>query len=219
MQADRNSPVPVGGSNGSCRAAGGNSSARILDAALTLFAERGYEATSTREICELAGITKPTLYYFYENKEGIYRALVRSAMAEFVAIVQEGLRTPGDFRQKIKKTAELTFEHTNRRPRVFRFVFATVYAVNSPFATSTHEDYQRIAAMVVGAADAAVKAGELTVGDNHVRTLVMMGAMAEATSNWLLLGQPKLTRKLADSIVDTLFNGWEPANKNQKSRK
>lgn len=190
-----------------------NSSARILDAALTLFAERGYEATSTREICELAGITKPTLYYFYESKEGIYRELVRSAMAEFVALVEDGLRCPGDFRQKIQKTAELAFEHTNRRPRVFRFVFATVYTVNSPFAGATHADYQRIAEMVVGAADAAIKAGELAPGDNYVRALVMMGAMAEAISNSLLLGRPKLTRRLADAIVDTLFDGWEPTKR------
>jgi AcrR family transcriptional regulator len=194
-----------------------NSSARILDAALTLFSERGYEATSTREICELAGITKPTLYYFYESKEGIYRALVRSAMAEFLALVETGLSSRGDFRQRIQKTAQLTFEHTNKQPRVFRFVFATVYTVNSPFAKDTHEVYQRIAHLVAESAQSAVKQGELTPGDNRVRTLVLMGAMAESISNCLLLGRPKLTRALADSIVDTLFDGWEPPKK--KSRK
>ena len=41
---------------------------RILKKALELFSEKGYDATSVREICEAAGITKPTLYYFYGSK-------------------------------------------------------------------------------------------------------------------------------------------------------
>jgi len=36
---------------------------RLLDAALTLFAEKGYEAASVREIIEATGVTRPVLYY------------------------------------------------------------------------------------------------------------------------------------------------------------
>jgi len=53
---------------------------RILKSALELFSDKGYEATSVREICEAAGITKPTLYHFYGSKEGVYRALVEGAL-------------------------------------------------------------------------------------------------------------------------------------------
>ena len=37
---------------------------RLLDAALTLFAEKGYEAASVREIIEATGVTRPVLYYY-----------------------------------------------------------------------------------------------------------------------------------------------------------
>ncbi len=49
---------------------------RILDAALALFAEKGYEATSMREIAEQLGMTKPALYYHFDSKEDIVRALL-----------------------------------------------------------------------------------------------------------------------------------------------
>jgi len=39
-----------------------SSERRFLDAALELFSEKGYEAASVREICERAGLTRPTLY-------------------------------------------------------------------------------------------------------------------------------------------------------------
>src|SRR5580658_8327947 len=44
---------------------------RILDIALELFAERGYDKTSLREIAERLGTTKAALYYHFERKQDI----------------------------------------------------------------------------------------------------------------------------------------------------
>ena len=49
---------------------------RILDAATELFIERGYEATSLREIAERVGVTKAALYYHFPGKEDLLRALL-----------------------------------------------------------------------------------------------------------------------------------------------
>ena len=48
---------------------------RILDAATTLFAERGYSATSTRAIAEAAGVNEVTIFRRFESKLGVLRAL------------------------------------------------------------------------------------------------------------------------------------------------
>lgn len=47
---------------------------RIIDAAIRLFGERGYEGASTRDIAKLAGVNAPALQYYFDNKEGVYRA-------------------------------------------------------------------------------------------------------------------------------------------------
>jgi AcrR family transcriptional regulator len=48
---------------------------RILDVALDLFTEQGYDGTSLRQIAEQLGVTKAALYYHFESKEDILRAL------------------------------------------------------------------------------------------------------------------------------------------------
>jgi AcrR family transcriptional regulator len=53
----------------------GTTRERILDAALDLFAERGYDKTSLREIADKLGFTKAALYYHFERKEEILLAL------------------------------------------------------------------------------------------------------------------------------------------------
>jgi TetR/AcrR family transcriptional regulator len=56
---------------------------RLLKAALELFTKKGYAATSVREIVEIAGVTKPVLYYYFGNKEGIYLELMREPFKQF----------------------------------------------------------------------------------------------------------------------------------------
>src|SRR5688572_16206967 len=93
-----------------------SSSERILSTALELFAVRGYDATSVREICEAAGITKPTLYHFYKSKDGVLRALVVTAFGQFRGIVDRGLAVPGSFRARLKIITREVFEQARAQP-------------------------------------------------------------------------------------------------------
>lgn len=49
---------------------------KILNIALDLFSKKGYDAVGVQTLCEKAGITKPTLYYYFGNKEGILKELL-----------------------------------------------------------------------------------------------------------------------------------------------
>lgn len=51
---------------------------RIINAAIELFGERGFDAASTREIARRAGILAPLLNYYFTNKEGLYHACAAS---------------------------------------------------------------------------------------------------------------------------------------------
>lgn len=49
---------------------------KIMDVALNMFSERGYEAVSIRDICGEVGIKESTLYYHFKNKKDILDSLV-----------------------------------------------------------------------------------------------------------------------------------------------
>ncbi len=54
----------------------------ILSQATKLFANQGFAQTSVREIVESAGVTKPTLYYYFGSKAGLFEALVTERVSE-----------------------------------------------------------------------------------------------------------------------------------------
>ncbi len=51
---------------------------RILGVALEVFAELGYDAASTRQLAERAGVNLPAIQYYFGSKEGLHRAVVDS---------------------------------------------------------------------------------------------------------------------------------------------
>lgn len=60
---------------------------RIIEVAIRLFGERGYEGASTRDIAKQAGVNAPALQYYFDSKEGLYQAcaehIVESSATHF----------------------------------------------------------------------------------------------------------------------------------------
>lgn len=50
--------------------------ARIVEAAVAVFSERGYDGASTRDIATAAGVNAPAIQYYFDGKEGVYLACV-----------------------------------------------------------------------------------------------------------------------------------------------
>jgi AcrR family transcriptional regulator len=57
---------------------------QLLDAALSLFVEKGFAATRSEEVASLAGVSKGTLYLYYPSKEELFKAVVRQNMSELI---------------------------------------------------------------------------------------------------------------------------------------
>jgi AcrR family transcriptional regulator len=63
--------------------------AKILQAALNEFSERGLPAASTDDIAERCGVNKRMIYYYFGSKEGLYLAALESVYANLVALEKE----------------------------------------------------------------------------------------------------------------------------------
>jgi len=65
----------------------------ILAAALDLFIERGYANTRAEDVAERAGISKGTLYLYFEHKEALFRAVVRTNIVPLIASSRASLES------------------------------------------------------------------------------------------------------------------------------
>jgi AcrR family transcriptional regulator len=65
----------------------------ILDAALTVFAAKGYAAARMDDIARAAGVTKGTIYLYFADKEALFKALVRESIGTALGAVTADVAT------------------------------------------------------------------------------------------------------------------------------
>jgi len=83
---------------------------RIQQVALELFTERGYEATSLREIAERLGVTKAALYYHFRTKDEIVQSIIDDQVSSLDALIAWGQEQPRSLetrREFVRRYADL----------------------------------------------------------------------------------------------------------------
>ena len=67
--------------------------AELIAAALTLFVERGFSATRLEDVAKIAGVSKGTLYLYFESKDELFKTVVRegivSRIAEYEGVISQ----------------------------------------------------------------------------------------------------------------------------------
>jgi AcrR family transcriptional regulator len=105
-----------------------NAAAReIARVAARLFATQGYEATSIREIVAAAGVTKPTLYYYFGSKEGLAQALLTMPMKALAETMRSILAEHSDPVEGLVRIVNAHFEFCRENPDGARFFFALLF--------------------------------------------------------------------------------------------
>jgi TetR/AcrR family transcriptional regulator len=99
-----------------------NVKGRLLQAGIVLFSEKGYAAASVREIVELAGVTKPALYYHFQSKEGIFLAIIENAAGYQEALLSDVLAFPGSVMDRLLYFYDRIYRGVMENRQVFKMI-------------------------------------------------------------------------------------------------
>jgi len=75
--------------------------AEILDAADTLFGERGFDGATTREIAEACGVNKALIHYHFAGKDDLFRAVLDRYYEKLDVALQAAVLSTGDMRERL----------------------------------------------------------------------------------------------------------------------
>jgi len=95
---------------------------RILDAAEGLFADRGFEGTTLRDVASRVGIRTPSLYNHFPSKEALYAAVLERVVEPLLALLSEIVQSGPGERPDSRHVVERVMELLARRPDLPRLV-------------------------------------------------------------------------------------------------
>ena len=155
----------------------------IIQAALEVFAERGFAATKLEDVAKKAGVTKGTIYLYFENKEALFKALIRGTIVPVIAqgeaiaqaftgsardlfekLVREYWRLVGE--TALASIPRLMIAEAGNFPQLARFYYQEVI-------TRGHR-------LMAGVLERGIKAGEFKKVDLAVATKLAMAPLMHA---------------------------------------
>ncbi|HMS57401.1 MAG TPA: TetR/AcrR family transcriptional regulator [Tepidiformaceae bacterium] len=109
---------------------------RIFQSALRHFSQKGFAATSLREISEDALTTKPMIYYYFGSKEGLYGSIVREILEEMASAIRSHVNPDCSAADQVLAYCERYVEHFLAKEEIIALVLREVFGLGgAPMAT------------------------------------------------------------------------------------
>ncbi|CAG6398629.1 TetR/AcrR family transcriptional regulator [Streptomyces cocklensis] len=180
---------------------------QMLDAAVAVFARRGYRAASMDEIAEAAGVSKPLVYLYLNSKDELFSACIRREAAALTAAVRDAVEEGATPERQLWSGLLGFFEHAAVHPDGWTLLYSQARTVGEPFAAEVAVLRAEIVAFV-----AALIAAACGSRDVEAYAHALVGA-AESLAGWAAAAPaPAPTGKeLAASLMTFAWSGLSRA--------
>jgi AcrR family transcriptional regulator len=190
--------------DGRARMTGKERREQLLDIGRSLFAQKGFDATSVEEIALNAGVSKPVVYEHFGGKEGLYAVVVDREMSKLLAAITGALTSTGSPRQLLERAAFALLDYVESSSDGFRILVR-----DSPVAQSTGSFASLIS-------DAASQVEHIMVNQfkergfdpkNAPMYAQMLVGMVALTGQWWLDERKPEKAVVAAHLVNLAYNG------------
>jgi AcrR family transcriptional regulator len=185
---------------------------RLLEAAVRVFARKGYHAARIGDIAEEAGVAYGLLYHYFPSKEEVLRSVFREtwrALIETIKSVEEAGDPP---REQLRKVAEILLRSWRRDPDLVRVLVLEV--TRSQYLPGEMDEIVRSFAAIQeiverGQADGSIR----TDLDARLASYIFYGAVEELLTGWALGRLPDSEADVAraeQTLVEIVTGGLAP---------
>jgi AcrR family transcriptional regulator len=182
----------------------------ILSEALRLFAAKGYDATSVREIAEAARVAKPTIYYYFESKEGLLGRLLDERMKPLTGGLREINERPvqAGALECMADTVWLLFRFAMDNADLIRFIHMLAFGPRrQPAQRAVERGFLEMVGEFRRLLMRAAREGVMDESRVDEAALAFRGVTTTCVVAHLH-GRMPLSRKLAARLVDGFLYGY-----------
>ena len=192
---------------------------RILEAAVHVFARKGYFAARVSDIARKAGVADGTIYLYFRNKEDVLVRLFDQVMSEHVEEARAAVRALPSAAERLLAIAErhLTVLGENRDlAAIFQVELRQSTRFMERFTASWLHDYFELLDEVIeeGQRDGTLRSDV----SRKLAAKVLFGALDETVTSWLLSEKRYPLRDSAAPVVDLFLRGAAVSGKASRIR-
>jgi AcrR family transcriptional regulator len=157
----------------------------LLDAAVRVFARKGYHEARVGDIAEEAGVAHGLLYHYFASKEEVLETIFRDTWSELLAAVREVEESGAPAREQLRQVAAILLRAWRRDPDLVRVLVREV--------TRSPEVGKRVGEIgdAFAAIERIVRRGQADGAfreelDPRLASVIFYGAIEEVLTGWVL---------------------------------
>ena len=214
MKGDPQTPITPNGSLVSGAPRNAEKYQRILDAAVAVFAERGFFNSRVSDIADRADVADGTVYLYFKNKEEILRTAINTAFDGFMLHARTELEKLPDPAERLRRLAVLHLDALGSN-RNLAVVFQMELRQSTRFLSEfSHHHMVEYLTLVRAAISDGQASGFFRRGmPDKVVANCFFGALDEMVTSWVLSEHEYRLVGMADAVVDIFLNGMQSSKK------
>jgi AcrR family transcriptional regulator len=178
----------------------------IVDVAAKLFAERGYHATGTAELCEAVGLGKGSLYYYVQSKENLLYLIHDRVMSQVLGLVTRIAELDEPATDRLRQLGQEQISVIATYPdhvRVFLHEHKALTGERAEQFITSRRRYERQIERILSD---GVQAGEFAISDVRIAALAWLG-MHNYTYLWYEPSKRLTAKRLAAEYFKLFIDG------------
>ncbi len=180
---------------------------QILDQAKRLFRQSGFAAISISAIVEAVGITKPTLYYYFADKESLYAAVLCEALSNANRYIVAGMAGRATCREKLYSLSKGFFRNCPTSvAMLMRDAMENLAGENLEKVTRTMDGM--IVAPFIQMLEEAIASGEIKPVDTRVMAHLIIGMLDSLVTTFTMHYSREFDYDgMASTLIDSFMDG------------
>jgi TetR/AcrR family fatty acid metabolism transcriptional regulator len=191
---------------------------RILEAAMAVFAEKGFFVSRISDIADRANVADGTVYLYFKNKDEILTAAINTAFDTFMNYARTELKEIADPAERLRRLARLHLEAlgSNRNAAI---VFQMELRQSTRLSEFSHRHLIEYFNLVREAIQEGQRQGEFRRDlPDKIAANCFFGALDEMVTSWVLSEHDFPLANAAEAIVEILLNGMQSTPGSARSR-
>lgn len=170
---------------------------RILEAALTVFADKGYHDSRLDEIVDQSDTSKGAIYFHFPNKERLFLALVDQFADLLERRVRAAIAGQPAGMARVRVALQETLSTFSRYRRPAKIMLVQAVGLGTTVETKRLEVNDRFSRLIGEYLQEAVTVGDIAPVDVEVVSSAWMGAIYNVVISWVYTGEPEPERILS----------------------
>lgn len=181
---------------------------KIIDAAVAVIAENGFDQAQISKIAKRAGVADGTIYLYFKNKEDLLISLFREKMGQFIESIEKEIADKATIEEKLFTLIEVHFRQLSADYRLAIVTQLELRQSNKGLRAKIGEVLKRYLAVIDGILKKGVEEGVFNADlDVRLARQMIFGTIDETVTNWVLNDRKYDLVKLAGPVNHLLIHG------------